>query len=532
VSWVLGNDVAGYRSRTETTYTTDANGNQVVQYNGVKQLMGDIVNSTPVYSGAAGQGYENLDSSYGSSSYLAYVTGTKATRNDVVYVGANDGMLHAIDAQTGSELFAYVPSMIYSKLPTIASPFYGITTPHTYTVDGPLAVGDAYINGSWKTILVGTLGAGAAGIFALDVTDPKNFSSSNVLFEINTDTGATYQNDVGNVMGKPLIAPVAGGWKVIFGNGYNSAGGTAKLFVIDIAKPFDNTQSKVITAAATASNGLAGPTAIQNATTGAVSYVYAGDLFGNMWKFDLSSSSISSWGVALSGSPLFIAKGPSPDNNLQPIFAAPTLGINAQKNNATMVYFGTGKYIETNDISATQMALHQSFYGIADQNASVTYTTDRTTVLQQKTMTVSSNGLSRSVNDIGANAVAVNWATKQGWFLDFPAGEIIVSKPLLLYDRLLFSTIVPNTDACSFGGSGWLMELVGVGDVFGTAKQLLPNSGTYLNFFLPGDLTKLTSSAGTILNECNIKGTCSSQVLSDPPISTTGMGRISWRQVR
>jgi|GEM_PF-708733 len=528
INWVRGSDVTSYRSRKVTTYSVDENGNKTIAYNDKNQLMGDIVNSTPIYSGAESSGFEALDAVYGSASYADYVSNVKAKRKDVVYVGANDGMLHAIDAQTGDELFAYVPTMIYNKLPTIASPYYGISTAHTYTVDGPISVGDAYINGSWKTILIGTLGAGAAGVFALDVTNPESFTKDNVLFEINTDDSGVYKNDIGNVMGKPIIAPVAGRWKAIFGNGYNSKGGKGELFVVDIEKPFDSSFSKAIVTS-TSGNGLSAPVAIQNPATGAVNYVYAGDLLGNMWRFDVSSTSTSSWTVSFSGSPLFIAKDAS--NKAQPIFGAPTLGKNAKLDNATMVYFGTGKYIEDTDVAAT--TLQQSFYGIADQNTKLTYSV-RTDVLQQKNMTTdtSVSPPTRHVDDNGNNVPIVDWVHKKGWYLDFPVGERIITKPLLLYDRLLFSTVVPNSDLCSFGGSGWLMELVGIGDVFGNNKQLLPNNGNFLDYFLPGDLTKLKSDKGTVLNECNIKGDCEATILNDPAITADGLGRISWRQVR
>jgi type IV pilus assembly protein PilY1 len=509
IDWVRGNDVTGYRKR-------------LTQDNG-RQLMGDIVNSTPVYAGAASQGYESLEATYGSETYADYVKNVKATRKSVIYVGANDGMLHAIDSQNGEELFAYVPSMIYSALPKISAAGYGSTISHVYSVDGPITVGDAFINGSWKTILVGTLGAGAQGFFVLDVTDPEHFSKSKVLFEI----GAGDYNAVGNIMGKPLIAPVAGRWKIVVGNGYNSSEGYAQLLVIDIAAPSNSTHSKVIKAGTVNNNGLGSAVALQNTSTKAVDYIYAGDLLGNMWKFDLSSSNSSNWGVTLNNKPLFTAKDPL--GNAQPIFASPTLGRNSHLPSATMVYFGTGKYMEAADIGSTEMAKVQTFYGVADEGVALTYSGSRAGILHEKTMVTSA--FTRDVNDLGGSAVAIDWEHKKGWFLDFPAGERMVTKPLMLYNRLIFPTIVPNTDVCSFGGAGWLMELVAVDDLFGVTDQLLPMNGTHLDYFLPGDLTKLKSDAGTVLNECNIKGDCSSTILNDPKVTSDSAGRVSWRQV-
>lgn len=508
INWIRGDDVTGFRSRNIGTLG--------------KQVMGDIVNSTPVYAGAASQGYDKLASAYGSSAYKAFVE-DKKDRKDVVYVGANDGMLHAIDADTGNELFAYVPSMVYSKLPLLASTSYGSATSHTYTVDGPVTVGDAYVNGSWKTILVGTLGAGERGIFVLDVTDPENFSTANVLFEI---TPSNYPS-IGNVVGKPLIAPVGGRWKIIFGNGYNSTGGTADLFVIDLQYPTNPLYSRAISTGSTSNNGLSRPTALQDSVTGAVKYVYSGDLLGNMWKFDVSSATVASWNI-VGSAPIFQAKDDS--GNPQPIFSAPTLGVNSYLPTATMVYFGTGKYIETDDVDTTQMGRVQSFYGLADTGTALTYSSLRTEILHKKTMTTTGN--TRDVDDSGTSAVRVNWATKKGWYLDFPAGERIVSKSLLLYDRLIFSTIVPINDVCSFGGSGWLMELVGVGDAYGTDKELLATNGIFEEFFLPGDLIKLKGDDGTHVTKCNIKGDCEDLLLNDPATTVSGLGRVSWRQLK
>src|SRR5690606_22934692 len=156
------------------------------------RILGDIVNSDPAFAGNNNSRFDRLSASLGGDSYTVYYNEKKKTRRNVIYVGANDGMLHAFNASLtsgvpGRELFAYVPSMVINQLKDLSSEDYGRTLPHRYSVDGPVHVGDVYINGAWRNILVGTLGAGARGIFVLDVTDPDNFSADDVLFELTAE---------------------------------------------------------------------------------------------------------------------------------------------------------------------------------------------------------------------------------------------------------------------------------------------------------------------------------------------------------
>src|SRR5690606_17597766 len=145
-----------------------------------ENVFGDIVNSDPVYAGAQDFRYELLPeltngvATPGRDTYQAYVT-AKKSRTPVLYVGANDGFVHAINANTGAELFAYMPGGVFANAVKLTRPDYGTSAnPHLYFVDGPLFVGDAYIGGAWKTILVGSMGAGGKTLFALDVSDPTN----------------------------------------------------------------------------------------------------------------------------------------------------------------------------------------------------------------------------------------------------------------------------------------------------------------------------------------------------------------------
>lgn len=533
MNWVRGSDISGYRKR--------------LMSDGTKNLLGDVVTSTPVFAGDANEGHDRLeDSVYGGSEYKAYLAGAKSSRTKVLYANANDGMLHAINADCtktnigdcGKELFTYIPSPVYSKFATIASPSYGESIAHQYLVDGPIALGDAYINvpgqtgRQWRNILVGSMGAGARGIFVLDVTDPDNFDEDNVLFEIT----ATDMPQIGNVFGRPYIAPVNGRWKVVLGNGYNSADGRAYLLVIDLESPFDPIYTKAVVTNTETANGLAGPALYRAVNTGPIEVAYAGDRLGNMWKFNLTGSA-SSWVPAFSGGsnylPLFFA---SVGGVGQPITASPTLGFkngnSVGGDDAIMVYFGTGSYMTLNDVETTAT---QSFYGIADSDEPISYKANRSSVLHEKEMTTS--GKVRDVDDSGTRASTPDWRNDEGWYLDFPVSERVLSKAVLAYDRVIFSTMIPNTDGCSFGGTGWLMELVGTGDssIMGTERSLRSHNGSFLDVFIPGEIARLKNSlAGVSGTDTLIYGTADGQLIAesiDGGGASDALGRLSWRQL-
>ncbi|WP_288132566.1 PilC/PilY family type IV pilus protein [Microbulbifer sp.] len=497
LNWVRGADVTGLRDR--------------------EFLLGDIVNSSPVFAGRKNYNFHMLSEDLGGHKYQEYLE-TKSTRKEVVYVGANDGMLHAFDAENGTELFAYVPSGVYSKLKDLSSPNYGTSNkPHEYNVDGPLFVGDAYVDGEWKNLLVGTLGAGGRGVFVLDVTDPNNFNESDVLFEI---TGDSFSGELGNVVDTPVIAPTEDGWKLFFGNGYNSTGEKAHLFVVDLEAPL--TRTEIVTASNSGANGLAGAALLADGT-GAITSAYAGDLLGNMWKFEVAKKGNSTaWQLALSGGPLFTARYPSADPDaddaIQPITSTPTLGLNRKKDNAVMVYFGTGSYLTSNDNSSTGV---NSVYAIADQGSAVS---GRDALMEKS---ISESG---DVRDVVNNDNTDWWSDKSGWFMDFDTapGERVTSKPLLEHDRLLFPTMIPSSDPCAFGGSGWMMELIAVGDQ-DNSHSIFGEDGKKSEYAIIGYSGIIRDRDSIILPTNDIKG---NPDLYDGDAPPDAIGRMSWRQLR
>lgn len=414
------------------------------------KILGDIVNSDPMVVGALNFGYDKLPSGTpGQETYSAFVEANKA-RTRMVYVGANDGMLHAFNAETGSEVFTYVPAGVYHNLAQLTDPAYN----HRYFVDGSPIVTDAYIDNQWRTILIGTLAGGGRSVFALDVTDPDNFTASNVLWEFT-------HPELGHTFGKPMVGRMATGhWGVVFGNGYGSGSGTARLFALDVA---NGSVLKIIDTEVGGSNGLSEPALLTNVSR-TVTAVYAGDLRGNLWKFDLSGSNANniSWEVAYKqGStprPLFTAR--SAAGNEQPVTAPLEIGLSATEN--PMIYFGTGKYFEVGDNVVGNNPEIQTFYGIEDTGSRIT-ATDRSVLVQQTILAeVEQDDVIWRVTSLQPDAA---FTGKRGWYMDlaFPAGqgggERVVSVPLLRHGRVIFTTLIPSQDPCLTGGYSWLMEL-------------------------------------------------------------------------
>lgn len=521
--------------------------------------LGDIVNSSPQHVGAPSGQYELpqflLTAYLTDSDYLTFRS-ANIGRTPVVYAGANDGMLHGFNAcspvgtgctaaNQGTELLAYVPSSVYSNLRSLSLPGYT----HKYFVDGSPTVADAKISGDWKTVLVGGLNAGGRGVFALDVTTPSTFSEATakniVLWEFND----SHDTDMGYTYAKPLIAKMNNGtgtgkWAAIFGNGYNSASGIAKLFILYIEEGVDGTWNatdfvKIDTKAGSVSlpNGLASVNAIDRNIDGTVDTIYAGDLLGNMWKFDVSDTNDNNWKVAFGSTPapapLFTACGGAcSGSNYQPITSRPEVSFHPTDFNTTMVYFGTGKYIETSDPATTAT---QTFYGIWDNNATVS---GRSTLLPQTiTNTTIAGSDFRNLTN-----TAIDWTTHKGWYEDLPdTGERHTGNPKLLFGVLFYNTLIPTTDPCDVGGTGYLMA------VNPENGGLLPfsifdtdSSGT----FTSSDIAVGGKKVGAVLGGTSILGPGTSggtsvgiNSLTDGVLGSfilnlkTTAGRISWREL-
>ncbi|MFB3078276.1 MAG: pilus assembly protein, partial [Lysobacterales bacterium] len=246
-------------------------------------VLGDIIHSGPTYVGKPAAGYN-----FGG--YLGFAN-ANADRAARVYVGANDGMLHAFDALNGSEVYAYVPSMVMGNLPKLAAQPYK----HQYFVDGFLTVEDAQFGGSWHSVLVGGLGAGDKGYYALDVTSPgaatEAEAAGKILWEFHSSSSGA--GNLGYGYSRPSIVRLNNGqWAAVVANGYMSASGAASLYLLDVQT---GAVIREITVPDLDGNGLSSPTVIDANADGFVDTAYAGDLNGNLWKFDLKSSNPAAW---------------------------------------------------------------------------------------------------------------------------------------------------------------------------------------------------------------------------------------------
>lgn len=477
---------------------------------GVRNILGDVINSSPVYYGDYDHRYHRLPTV--GASYQVHLNKKKERVKDgeaLLFVGSNDGMLHAFNADNLTEEYAYVPNLAYanSKLLNLTRTDYGTSAnPHQYIVDGPISIADAYVNNKWRSVLVGTMGAGGRGIYALDVTG----DAPEVLFELSESDYPA----LGHVMGKPIIVPMKNGrWAAIFGNGDNNAYGS-QLFVVDLDAPFNSAYTKTIN---TGSGANLGAPAVLGDDYGVATLAYAGDGAGNMWRFNLSATNASAWTTEY-----LLFKARDAANKVQPITAAPTLGTNSLKNDELMVYFGTGKYYDTGDNIISPTPIH-SFYAIAD-----TGTTVNRSDLKAKQMTTTYSPVpKRSVDEENSKP---DWDDHEGWYLDFDdtPGERVTTKPLLIQDRLYFPTLIPSTNPCDYGGSSWLMGMVATGNkAYANAEKFEP---IYNESLILGDVgfgmtpnAKAKATYGT-----------STGGNDDPeiPFNPAGDGRQSWRQIQ
>ena len=384
--------------------------------------------------------------------------------SDVIYVSGNDGMLHAFKASNGSvansagtELFGFIPSEVVSRLKNLTST--GFT--HEFLVDGDVVVSPKATETANKNLLFGALGRGGKGLFALDVSSPASFSSSNFLWEY-TPTGSTAaasDADLGLMLGRPIYAKMNNGKAaVIVGNGYNSSGGKAVIYIFLLDTTGQISEVKKLDTLAGGDNGLSSPGTFDADGNGTIDYIYAGDLKGNVWKFDVSSASSSSWSVALSGNPLFVAKNAS--DQVQPITAPISIAIDTVLGDThegkRFIFFGTGSYFRSGDPADATV---QTWYGLIDDGTTTAITAR--TQLRERTFSGSGIDAGSPVRSFSP-AVAGDMVGKKGWFLDFTAavGERVITKSNLyelVVPTLVASSIIPSViDPCIAGGSGYV----------------------------------------------------------------------------
>ncbi|HEY2684865.1 MAG TPA: PilC/PilY family type IV pilus protein [Steroidobacteraceae bacterium] len=522
-------------------------------------VLGDIVDSSPTWVGPPNSGYPNswsdlLDSTgdpfpeNSGETYATYATSGSATatqpnegqRTNVVYAGANDGMLHGFRTGSynsdgtvnetnndGTEVLAYIPGYIVNSIQNstnvarnFSDPQYG----HKFDVDAAPSVGDVFYNSRWHTWLVGGLGPGGKAIFALDVSDPDSmFSESNAAnvvmgewsnLSITCTNNSSCGNSLGNTYGTPVIRRLHNGnWAAIFGNGIGSTQGDAGIFIMLISSTGGTSFYYLSTGvgSSTSPNGISYVSAADLDGDRITDYVYAGDIQGNLWRFDLTSTSPGSWAVG--ANPVFTTPSAQPITTAPVILATPGSGPYPH----VMIEFGTGRQVPQNLISAaTYQTAQMGIYGVWDWNMSnwnsksstkfavpygtypsqptvptafVAGTSKLTVQTISGTTTATSPNTGSDYRTVSANAVCyadVNGCTNYGWYLNLVSGYPDTTDPAVplttaavpgatvLYEQVIFNpvltlgalvintTIPPQTSALacySSGASGWTMAI-------------------------------------------------------------------------
>jgi type IV pilus assembly protein PilY1 len=488
LSYILG-DKSKEQSAVDGTFRNRTN------------LLGDIMNSAMVY-------VKEPSFRYTGASYAKYKTDNQ-TRKPVLYVGANDGMLHAFDLtdNENKELFAYIPNKVFPNLINLTEPSYN--TSHKFFVDGTPTVGDAYFSASstWHTVLAGGLNKGGQGIYALDVSDPEHFSAADdVLWEFTDADDA----DLGYTYSRPAIVKMAyvndddenvGKWAAVFGNGYNNteagdhASGTGKAalyiaYIEDGVNGWDKNNGDYVKISlpftADTANGLATVAPVDLNGDFIIDRIYAADISGNLWRFNVSDTDSNEWSVTR----IFIAcrkqlaKGDEcPAADRQAITTRPEVG-RGPTSNSVLVYFGTGRFLTNDDPNDKSL---QTFYAVKDDGVSEdvilrSQLQAQTIVKEFNTTATTQSGATLPYGVRVTSAEEVNYTSKNGWYLNLAYnnqknGERVISDPILRNGRIIFTTnyyIVTMEsndgndenppDLCSAAGvsaegKGWLMEL-------------------------------------------------------------------------
>lgn len=529
--------------------------------------LGDIINSGVIYSGEP-------TTAINAAGYLDFYNANK-TRTAALFVGANDGMLHAFNAANGDELFGYIPSWMGPKLSALSNDSY--ITDHQSYVDSTPVVAEAQLGTDWKTVLVGGTGAGGQGVFALDVTNPTAFDSSKVMWEF------TDRNDpkMGNVIGDPQIrrfrtsapgvAPATYKWYAIVASGVNnyvsdgssttSTTSNPAIFLLDLSKaknaswaegtnyfkivmPVDSTLGSRAT-------GIANFDTTVN-SAGDIAYLYAGDLHGRMWKLDFSKVAITTanmtinnlstfyTGAATSPTavPMYIARDAS--GVPQPITTAPVL-ISAPAR-TSMVAFGTGKYLESSDNTVTSTTQVQSFYALYDDNtATLDATASPTAAISGRGRlaagTVSSGTVSFSPFKLGRPLSDTDLSKRSGWYFNFGSGERVINTGDTIGANLVFGSVIPPSNATQVCGTGSgnlynVNVLSGVGTSLASDVGLL---GPPVTFDVGNAQITPSDSVGrrtkTIKTQQILQGSSGVSLSAGQVERKVNLGRLNWRQI-
>lgn len=407
---------------------------------------------------------------------------TVQARPSIYAVPANDGFLHVFNygdktaSDKGKELFAFMPSAVYPQAAKLAAKDYEYVRLH----DGSPVIQDVCLSNTPKTLLIGSSGRGitkadgygSSSIYAIDVTTPESMNANSVLWEFSS----TNDPLLGNMMTLPKLVKLNNGkWAAVVANGINqtASGAGVLLLMLDKAQgaPWELGTNYFKLTVSPDTTPLYSPNGITDVSTydddnnGTVDYLYAGDLNGNVWKFDITATDPASWGVALGGQPLFTASQMTNGvpGTRQPITAAPVLMKTA--GGQKMVVFGTGiNYAETDRATSGQ-----AIYGIMDNNQRIP---DPNSLLAQ-TMPSADSGFSRtSTSTLAAN--------QKGWYIPLTANEQVVSPPFAMNLQRNDMAVVDSIrlrQECAAGGEASFRTVINLSNGAAPEVVLMDTNG-------------------------------------------------------
>ncbi len=466
-------------------------------------ILGDIVDSGAHYVGAPVYNFSDV----GYSSYKL----AQSARTGMVYTAANDGMLHAFNASTGVEQWAIYPSQLLSSLYKLSDSNY--TNNHTFLFNGQVQSMDVYDGSAWKTIIIAGTAQGGNGYIAIDVTDPTNpiplwelCKSSSICSRSDADLGYT----TGNI----IITKRAfdSKWVAYFNNGYDSETGLGIIYEVDVLN------GEILRKLTTGTGSAASPAQLGKINTyyadfntnNTALFLYAGDLDGNIWKWELNSSA----------STTAIKLGVAQDSlgNLQPITSRIELGI---LNGTRLLFIGTGRYLTISDVTT---AGTQTMYALKDNDTVNGILRNNSGMIQQSLTT------SDSSSTITSNAV--NWSSNIGWYIDLTSqvGERINLDPILAAGTLNFIGNVPGNAVCTVGGASWYYQIG-----FSTGTAATTNAGvaaqkTSGGFTVGQTIVKL-GPGGQIKNlVSDANANVSPYTLGSSSLSNS-LSRSAWREI-
>lgn len=478
-------------------------------------LLGDIVDASLVSVAAPVMSYSETY----NPGYTAFQA-TWAKRPTVVYAAANDGMLHAFLGSTGMEQFAYVPSALFtgptgapqvSGLAALGDPsylhhYYVDATPVAFDIDLARTGGATGSSGQWATVLIGGLGKGGKSFYALKITNPAGMTSdalvaANVLWEFTDPT-------MGYSFGSPIaVKTVKYGWVVALTSGYNNSNGYGYLYLVNPAngKLLEKIQTPVL------ASGLAQASAyVANFGDSTADSIYAGDLDGHLWRFDLTGTSGSY------PQPALLATLTDPSGYPQPVTTAPLIEVQPVTRLRT-VLVGTGQLLSSFDFGITQT---QTFYAITDGTAGAFNAS-------AKTATRSSL---KGVTDLTVGIAPSS--TSPGWYYDIGGSMRVVVNPVAFNGVVAFSALATSIDACSPSGQSSIFAVN-----FGTATSVLnPASQNSMTPAVDVALTSSVTSLKFVTNNYSpqlVAGTAVGSILNVPANLLVGAGTkmLSWREI-